>query len=1084
MERPVWTKRLRRWATRLAVALLSAFVLHAIAMNVFLSTSLFETAFNRDPGTIFVSFERGWSIWPGTVHAEKLLIRSSDSNVQFLLRLDRCTFHFAPLDLALSKTFHVTSVTGTGISFRAKQRIESPAATPEYVDALPDIPGFETIPLRVLEPANLLQRWNDDYWHLFTVRLENVTANDLRDVWIDGMRWQGHADVTGGFLLKPIREVHVDDAHVVVKSGAITIVKRTVFEPIAGTIDLSVKTFDPRYTDAPSMFRHVVLKTDLTGKTPDLANLPRGMFRPATVGGAVDWRSLVFRLADGKAQPGTRVDATVMNAFFDSDEQRVAAHLTLLADVRDAGGAQLGFRVEARDVKATRADHEPAAPRAPVSLLTVPLLTITADARRLDIAEPLADLHVAGTFADAEVPDLHGYEVYLPVALRKQLFLTGGRARAKGDVEVWLADRNARARGSLEAAGIDVSLGAMRFTADAHAEGEIASWRWEMKAVEGARATVQLAHAGLAKKDGPRTRLLEVEGLAAHVESEDLDLEDPASMFAGSLDIPQVDLFDKGLLEPHLPQGKGFRISQGRARLAAHAAVAVRSHHAQGDFEVRGAQLGLETDALALSTDLLATGRFHGDAWKDGELDVDDARAVLSHVAVVEKASGARALSVSRASVTARGQRMRLDDPLAHVQLEARVEGGRLDDAVAINAFLPDDSDLRVVSAGPGSDFSAEARGEAREGVGSGKVTVRGHGIGVRGEKLGVLGDVDADLALENVRPDEGTMAVARSRFALTGVQVRIGKDRVNGAGPPELTAQKVGLEVATDRLDVKHPSLSGVDYHLVLEKAVMPDVKPLGELLSSDPFVFGVDSGKAQAEVDLTCHSRDQTASGHGIVVLENAGVHLHDTRLAGNFQVALQVRGFDKAIDAVDVAGSTITMRGVHTTGANAQAHAWDGEVTLVGGAVRVTGTPVFDGLVQLRADDATPILALALGNSLPKFVVGMLKASQLTGQARVSVAPGSAAILGARVRGGDVALAGHYVVAGDHVRGAVSVAKGPLSAGIRVDDAGTYVRLFGLESWMREETEAALLLFADPRKVTPGRQAATGEGGRGAR
>lgn len=174
--------------------------------------------------------------------------------------------------------------------------------------------------------------------------------------------------------------------------------------------------------------------------------------------------------------------------------------------------------------------------------------------------------------------------------------------------------------------------------------------------------------------------------------------------------------------------------------------------------------------------------------------------------------------------------------------------------------------------------------------------------------------------------------------------------------------------------------------------------------------------------------------------------------------------MRGFDGARDGVDISGSHITMKNVRTAGAAASTSAWSGEALLLGGAVRVSAGPAFDGLVQLHADNANPILAL--GDSLPKFLVGMLKAPDLSGQAEIAIEPGRMAIRDAHVRGGDVVLRASYVVAGDHARGALTVAKGPVSAGVKIDDAGTHVHLFNLDTWMKEETGAALDVFRNAK------------------
>jgi hypothetical protein len=170
------------------------------------------------------------------------------------------------------------------------------------------------------------------------------------------------------------------------------------------------------------------------------------------------------------------------------------------------------------------------------------------------------------------------------------------------------------------------------------------------------------------------------------------------------------------------------------------------------------------------------------------------------------------------------------------------------------------------------------------------------------------------------------------------------------------------------------------------------------------------------------------------------------------------------------VDISGSRVSLRGVDATGATAQAEGWNGDLAVLHGALDLSDTPGVDAFVQMRADDANPILALTVGSSLPGFVVGALKAPELSGQARIVLEHDRAAILGAHLRGGNVVLIGDYAARPEHVRAAFIVAKGAFSAGVKLDDEGTTVRLFGLESWREEEKPAVLALFATAPPTAP--------------
>jgi len=1050
---------LRRLVVRIAVAVLSAYVVFLVAMNVFLSTSLFGRALNADPETIFITFERGWSLWPGRVHARKLVIRSSDSNVQFILRLDRCDFSFAPLDLALHKTFHVTRVTGSGITFAARQRAPSPSLTQPVVESLPAIAGFERLPLPALTPPNLVERWNDSYWHLWSVRLENVVADDVREVSIDTMRWTGEAHITGGFYLKPIRQAHVDDIRLTLRDrtpGKVTVLGEVLVEPIAGTVDLNIASFDPRTASLSDLVHLVTVRTDLHGRVPDLAHWPKDLTAPLMLGGAAELRQVAVRIVSGKLVSGSHVDVAVKAGAVELSGHRATGAFSLIADTADDAGVRLTFLLRARSLAAYRDAEEG-------ELLHAALIEVAGDARALDLAGPLRDLHAIVSVPDVDVPDLRRAGAYVPAAERQNLALNGGRLHVRAQGELWYVDRRARGRALLGVEELDVRVGPARVLADATLEAAAESWHWDLGYMDGASMKLALASSAVARAGAGSRHAAEAADLSLALASASVDVRDPFRSFTAQLDAPRIDVLDEALAGHHFPKAGDLRLANGRARFDAHAAVTVDQGLASGQANVDAARLGVTAKGLRAVTDLRAVARVHDASWERGVLAVDEASIVLSNVALARGAE--TQLAVARAYISATSGRVATQDPLAQLHVKAAVENARVNDPTALNTFLPDDSDI-VFDTEPGNASLAAQLDATIDGrVGRATATVGGRGVGVAGRKVAVRGDLAAIIEIADWRREAGTLRVKRSEIVLGDVAVRIG-ERQPGAPspPPDVVATRIALSAVARQLDAKHPSLDAVDYHLVMEGAHMDDVRPLGMLVPGDPFAFAVESGKARAAIDLVVKSSDKTASGSAVIDLEEAGVRMRNTHLVGDFRVVAPVHGYAEGDSGLDVSGATVTMKNVRTAGAKAQAAGWSGAVTLLGGAVRVTTAPSFDGLVQLHFDDAQPILALTLQNSLPAFAVGMLKAPDLNGQARVSIESGRTAILGARVRGGDVQLAGNYVVAGERVRGAVTVAKGPLSAGVKFDDGATSVRLFRLDSWMKDETRAALRFFGE--------------------
>src|SRR5580698_10479300 len=130
MLRPIRLKKVLRIA---ALVLVGAWALYLVGMNVFVRTRLFRNLISEDPGSILVDYSSAYSLVPGWIHVEDLRIRGRDSNVEWILALDRCDFRFAVLDFT-HRRFHAEHVHGDGLSLRVRQR--EPSFTAEEAAAL------------------------------------------------------------------------------------------------------------------------------------------------------------------------------------------------------------------------------------------------------------------------------------------------------------------------------------------------------------------------------------------------------------------------------------------------------------------------------------------------------------------------------------------------------------------------------------------------------------------------------------------------------------------------------------------------------------------------------------------------------------------------------------------------------------------------------------------------------------------------------------------------------------------------------------------------------------------------------------
>ena len=290
----------------LGVAVSAVELLYLVAINLFLSTSLFEKVLDGDPTTIDIHFARAWSLLPGSIHAERLSIRGRDRHVEWILRLDRVDFRVSFLGLA-HKKFHVLSARGSGIAFRLRQRVESPRATPEYVAQLPSIAGLPTLAFAPDEPPGK-DVWSDRDYHLWTVHLEDLVAADVREIWIDTARFEGQVHIGGGFYLKPIRIVAVGPVHVdVAPGGRVALAGLPIAEELSGSFDFTLTALDPRVAKGADVVHHASLSTDLRAKLPDLNGLPLWP-DDMRVRGPVEARRVALRVTSGVVRDDTHVD--------------------------------------------------------------------------------------------------------------------------------------------------------------------------------------------------------------------------------------------------------------------------------------------------------------------------------------------------------------------------------------------------------------------------------------------------------------------------------------------------------------------------------------------------------------------------------------------------------------------------------------------------------------------------------------------------------------------------------------------------------------------------------------------------------
>ena len=298
-------------------------MLWLIAAQALLWTPLLRRLLNAHAPRIHLQYTSAWSVWPGIVHARGFVLTGQDRGVEWRLALDELEADIAIGQLP-SRLFHATQVHARGIRFALRRRAFVRGETPGFVRGLPAIDRFGPIPFKEEGPEDDLP---DSRYRLFSVWLEGIEGSDVRQIWIDRWRVEGAAEVAGAFYLKPLRQVLVAPGVLRLHGATVTETATRVADGLQGTLQVSLRAFDPRRLTMERFFRSadadVALRGGFTGirvfggtggqgPAAVLARMRRGRIEQATVSadlGAAEFQDVAAESAALRANVGEKARA-------------------------------------------------------------------------------------------------------------------------------------------------------------------------------------------------------------------------------------------------------------------------------------------------------------------------------------------------------------------------------------------------------------------------------------------------------------------------------------------------------------------------------------------------------------------------------------------------------------------------------------------------------------------------------------------------------------------------------------------------------------------------------------------------------
>ncbi len=809
--------------------------IYLIGMNVFLSTPLFDKAINAEPLVVDIHFRRGWSLFPGNVHATGLSIRGTDSNVEWVLKLDKADFDINLLVLARQR-FEISRVHGTGISFRIRQKLET-APSPEVAKTLPPIDGLPPFTVRP-KPPTAPETWNDAAWKLWTVRLERITADDVREIWIDSGHFVGSADIKGRFYLKPIRRANVGPAHIDFHRGAFSMGDVVMAENLGGTVDATLAEFDPRTTDGAGMLHHTTAATAMHLGLPDIANLPLPMPSDAKLTGRIDVDRLALRVESGILKGDSHVSAASKGFVFDRADEHATTAVALRADVASAGASdQLTFRAEVRGFEAAHRDV--AAGTVGPTLVSVPRADISGDARELDLTKPLGDLHLAIDLLESGVNDLAAVARSLPKSSTPSpVTVHAGRLGATAHAEAWLAETRASGTIAFTFKELDAEAPAARVRGDIDVDASAGNLRWVAGTIESGSLDVR-APAFSATHGAAALRAAVVVHAKAHgwdlgkgvvgVDEANVTLDDVSLASATSgregVMIHQIALrgapgvlttgdplahvgihavveggrvHDAAALNAILEAGGELKVASQGGAFSAIANADVVGHVASGKVALKTEAVGIASGVQTVTGNIDLAAVTSGWNLRSGRVAMLDGRLVVT--ALDGRIANTETSAYHAERVEASGHTEDLDlsngGPLLGRSFEGHVvvANGNVPDARALQAMMPKDGVLAIESGAARLDADVHLSSAAKSG--NGRVNVTLTNAGIRLNETHFAGDFVVAGQVRGFDPARSLIDIAGSRISMRDVAV------VGSSTDTERWHGDIMLQQATLRLD------------------------------------------------------------------------------------------------------------------------------------------------------------------------------------------------------------------------------------------------------------------------------------------
>jgi hypothetical protein len=266
---------IRRWAIRVAIALLVFEVVYVVAANVFLRSGLLLELINKKPEKTHISWSEARTYLPGFASVTGFELRSQTKKDQIYLRVAEAEARISLLKLVF-KTIHIRGVDARDADFRYRERLDRPPRPgredepheePANAEYWPEIPGYSNPPNPKPEELYPFKKKKRPW----TIKITGAEVGGPIKVALGEVRIEGEGTAGGGVTVKPRRTIRIHRGRLGLGAARVSFGPELVTENLAINADIEIDAFPAKGAKIGDVLEGVSGELSLAGRLGEKA---------------------------------------------------------------------------------------------------------------------------------------------------------------------------------------------------------------------------------------------------------------------------------------------------------------------------------------------------------------------------------------------------------------------------------------------------------------------------------------------------------------------------------------------------------------------------------------------------------------------------------------------------------------------------------------------------------------------------------------------------------------------------------------------------------------------------------------------